>query len=217
MDESQRKDRQSRHQCFIYEGSPSRQLPALAATMKRKMDEGYRCLYLNSLPMVAGVRSSLAAIGVDVASAVSGARLVLSSESMTAADGSFDVRTMLERLEGALDQALRDGFKGLWATGDMTWEFGSRKNFAKLLEYEYRLEELFAKRPELGGICQYHRDTLPHEVIRKGLLTHRTIFVNETLSRINPHYFSVRPSAHRLPTNAELDNAINGLCQLQAS
>ncbi len=44
---------------------------------------------------------------------------------MTPADGSFDVPMMLANLEEALDQALRDGYKGLWATGDMTWEFGS--------------------------------------------------------------------------------------------
>ncbi len=35
---------------------------------------------------------------------------------------------MLHKLEDALDQALSDGYKGLWATGDMTWEFGSEKN-----------------------------------------------------------------------------------------
>lgn len=67
--------------------------------------------------MVAGMRSYLAATGMDVAN--------------------------------ALDQALDDGYIGLWVTGDMTWEFGPEKNFAKLLEYEWRLEELFHRRPEL--------------------------------------------------------------------
>ncbi len=59
---------EARHQCLIYEGSPSRQLPALAAVIKRKLDEGHRCLYLNSRPMVAGMRSYLAAIDIDVLS-----------------------------------------------------------------------------------------------------------------------------------------------------
>ena len=181
-------ERESRHQCLIYEGSPSLQLPALAALIKRKLDEGHRCLYLNSRPMVAGLRSALAAIGIDVVGDVAKARLVLSSEPVTSADGDFNVGTMLDMLEEALDQTLSDGYVGLFATGDMTWEFGSEKNFAKLMDYEYRLEELMHKRPELCGICQYHQDTLPPEATQQALLTHRTLFINETLTRINPSY-----------------------------
>ena len=179
---------ESRHQCLIYSGPPSQQLPALAAVIKRKLDEGYRCLYLNSRPMVSGVRSYLAAMGIDVESEVTKRRLVLSSETIASADGGFDSDMMLEKLEDALDQALSDGYKGLWATGDMTWEFGSEKNLAKLMDYEYRLEELMHERQELCGICQYHQDTLPREVTRNALLTHRTLFINETLSRVNPDY-----------------------------
>lgn len=202
----------SRHQCLIYEGSPSHLLPSLATVIQRKLGEGYRCLYLNSRPMVAGMRSCLAAIGVDVADEVAKVRLVLSSEPVTAPDGDFNVELMLQKLEDALVQALNDGCKGLWATGDMTWEFGSRKNFAKLMEYEYRLEELFRKHEALHGICQYHQDTLPHEVMRQGLLTHRSIFINETLSRINLHYV---PPGHQPATNPGLDETITELCQSQ--
>lgn len=179
-----------RHQCLIYKGPPSIQLPALAAIIKQKLAEGHRCMYLNSRPMVAGMRSYLAAIGVDVAGDVDKAQLIFSSEPATDADGNFNIDSMLYKLEDALDQALSDGYKGLWATGDMTWEFGSEKNFSKLMEYERRLEILFQKRPALCGICQYHQDTLSPEAIQQGLMTHQTIFVNETLSRVNPHFVS---------------------------
>jgi len=198
---------ESRHQCLIYEGSPSQQLPALAGTIKKKLGEGHRCLYLNSRPMVAGLRSYLAAIGMDVENDVSENRLVLSSESMASADGGFDVDIMLGKLEDALDQALSDGYKGLWASGDMTWEFGAEKNFGKLMEYEYRLEELFCKRQELCGICQYHQDTLPRDVTRQALLVHRTIFINETLSRVNPNYVPSGLSYEPQAGNPELDGS----------
>jgi hypothetical protein len=156
-------ERESRHQCLIYEGSPSLQLRTLAAMVMRKMNEGHRCLYLNSRPMVSGMRSCLASRGLDVVSEVAKGRVVLSSESALV-DGGFDVDMMLDKLEDALDQALSDGYEGLWATGDMTWEFGPEKNFAKLMEYEYRLEERMQNRPQLSGICQYHQDMLPREV-----------------------------------------------------
>lgn len=177
-----------RHQCLIYEGSPSAQLPAMAAMIRRKLEEGYRCLYLNSRPMVAGVRFYLAAMGSDVESELSRNRLVLSSEPVVSAEGDFDGVRMLEQLGHALDMALNDGYRGLWATGDMLWEFGSEKNFPKLLDYEYGLETLMARRPELCGVCQYHQDVLPNDVIRQARLTHPALFINETLSRVNPDY-----------------------------
>ncbi len=204
-----------RHRCLIYEGAPSKQLPALAATIQRKLHEGHRCLYLNSRPMVAGMRLYLSATGMDVGYELAKASLVLSSELVTSADGGFDIELMLHKLEDALDQALSDGYKGLWATGDMTWEFGAEKNFDKLLEYEQGLEGLMQKRPELSGICQYHHDTLPREAMRQGLLAHKRIFVNETLSLINLHHISSKIPGDQAASHSELDERVAELCQLQ--
>jgi hypothetical protein len=200
-----------RHQCLIYEGAPSQKLHILAVMLQRKLNEGYRCLYLNSAPMVAGMRSTLAAIGIDVSYEIAKARLVLSSEPVSSGR-EFNSKVMLVKLEDSLNQALDDGYKGLWATGDMTWEFGPEKNFSKLLEYERGLEELFKHRKELCGVCQYHRDTLPPEVMRQSLLTHPAIVINNTLSRINPHYLKSTPHNEQSTTVYELDEMITLLC-----
>jgi len=109
-----------RHQCLIYSGPPSRHLPALASTMREKLRENYRCLYLNSPAMVAGLRSYLAAAGVDVAQEVTRNSLTLSSDQPHFANGSFDMDRLLKTLENLLKSALRDRYKGLWAVGDMT-------------------------------------------------------------------------------------------------
>lgn len=201
---------ESRHQCLIYEGSPSQKLPLIAAILQRKLDEGYRCLYLNSTPMVAGMRSTLMAMGIDVVSEIAKARLVLSSEPVTS-NGDFNIEVMLVKLEDSINQALNDGYKGLWASGDMTWEFGPRKDFSKLLEYELRLEEMISRKKEFYGICQYHQDTLPQDVMRQSLLAHPSIVISETLSRINPHYLkSSWPTD--LNTGHKLDELIAALC-----
>ena len=177
-----------RHQCLIYDGAPSRQLPALAAVMCQKIDENYRCLYLNSPTMVAEMRSYLAARGRDVLEDAKRGRLVLSSERYNSSDGLFDVEAMMQGLEDTLQQALKDGCKGLWASGDIAWEFGQAGDFSRLLEYEWRLEEFFQKHPELEGICQYHVDTLPPEAVKQGRTAHPAVFVSETLSLVNAHY-----------------------------
>jgi hypothetical protein len=191
----------ARHLCMIYEGSPAKHLPGLAQVMREQLRANKRCLYLNSPPMVAGIRSYLAARGLDVAQEVDRGSLVLSSDTGHLEDGIFDPPRMLAMLGDAVDDALADGYAGLWASGDMTWEFGSEKNFGKLIEYECGLEEMFGDFPALSGICQYHRDTLPVEALRVALSKHRELYVNHTLTRINPFYSSsdATPAALRLP------------------
>ena len=203
----------SRHQCLIYEGAPSKHLPALAAVTSEKLQQNYRCLYLNTPAMVAGMRSYLAAAGVDVAYETGKTSLMLTSDQLHLSAGRFDVDRMMRTLEDALNQALTDGYAGLWATGDMTWELGPEKDAARLLEYEWRLEKLFHLRPELSGICQYHADTLPRDMMRQSLLVHPSVFLSQTLSLLNPHYMRPESFLHEAAQNASLDAIVGRICQ----
>ena len=164
--------------------------------------------------MIAGVRSSLEALGVDVAAETARGSLIVSSEQNHLVNGRFDVDKMLKELETAIDSALNDGYRGLWASGDMSWEFGPDKDFKRLLEYEWRLEELFHRRSALTGICQYNGDTLPREAMRDGLESHTAVFVNETLSMVNPYYVRRPLFTNGNLTITNLDSAIEDLCRL---
>ena len=183
----------------------------MAALLRQKLKANHRCLYLNSPAMVAGMRSYLAATGLDIAHEIGKASLVLSSDQRHLASGCFDVDRMMHTLEDALQQALNDGYDGLWATGDMTWEFGPEKDFSKLLDYEWQLEGFFRTHPSMGGVCQYHADTLPREVLRQGLLAHQSVFINETLSLINPSYLPARAYSDQAILNPELEGMISKL------
>ena len=178
----------TRHQCLIYEGAPSHYLVDVAQTIVDKLHTNHRCLYLNSPAMVAGMRSRLVATGLDLPKFLERRDLILSSDQGHLINGKFVVDEMIALLAEAVQNALADGYAGLWATGDMTWEFGSEKNLEKLREYETRLEELMRKSPALSGICQYHRDTLPANAIQTALEMHSALYVNATLSQLNPNY-----------------------------
>jgi hypothetical protein len=202
----------SRHQCLVYQRSPALQLQSIAAVIQQQLDLNIRCIYLNSRSMIVGLRSYLFAAGADVTNEIANGRLVLTSDTSHLADGHFNVDRMLTLLETSLGQALSGGYRGLWASGDISREFGAERDFSQLLECEWRLEEFLQSHPALSGICQYHADTLPRKALRQGLLTHSSLFVNETLSRINPH-FSDRSSLSPQSCNAAaLNTMINDLC-----
>jgi hypothetical protein len=175
---------------MIFEGAPTSNLGSIAQTLIQRLKTNHRCLYLNSIPMVAGMRWNLAAAGLDLAGHVERRALILSSERPHLADGKFDVEQMIQSLAEAVHLALTDGYAGLWAAGDMTWEFGHEANLSKLLEYEVRLDEFMQTQPALSGICLYHRDTLPAHAIQTALKTHPMVYVSETLSQVNPLYLA---------------------------
>lgn len=201
-----------RHQCLIYDGPPSRQLSALAATVNERLRQNFRCLYLNTKPMVAGMRSYAAAAGVDVTHEMAKGSLLLSSDRSHLVGGRFDPARMMQLLDNALEQALNDGYAGLWATGDMTWQMGPERDFARLLEYEWQLERFFRTHPQLSGVCQYHADTLPRNRMRQGLVSHPGVFINETLSLVNPHFVPPESFASGADQSAELNYVVGQLC-----
>lgn len=177
----------SRHKCLIYDGHPSEQLPVVLPLLEDGLEKNWRCLYLGNPEMVRMVDSALAARGHDTKRAVENGALQLSSDRSHLHAGRFDPQAMIDGLIRAIDSAVDDGFEGLCATGDMSWELGDDHNFDRLLEYEAKLEQVFRERP-LRGICQYHRDVIPARAIRDALVTHRSAYIGGVLNSDNLFY-----------------------------
>jgi signal transduction histidine kinase len=180
----------SRHKCLIYDGDPSEQLPVVVPLLMGGLEENWRCLYLGSPSTVGMVDLALSRKGVDTAREQDRGALVLSSDRGHLTDGKFDPEAMIDGLCAAIDGAVRDGFQGLCATGDMRWELGADSNFERLLEYEARLERVFRDKP-LWGICQYHRGLVPAHAIHDALVTHQAAYLGDRLTADN--YFYIPP------------------------
>src|SRR5262245_48709411 len=112
----------ARHKCLVYEGDPSQQLPVVVPLLVDSLTKNYRCLYLGSPDTLTMVRDALTQRGVDTGAAVSRGALEFSSDRSHLVGGRFDPRAMVDGLCDAIDNAVRDGFAGLCATGDMRWE-----------------------------------------------------------------------------------------------
>jgi hypothetical protein len=178
-----------RHQGFIYDGSTSRPAPAVAAVIKERLAQKHRCLYFDSKPMVADLQADLARIGVDVNRETSHSNLVFSSHlGHLKEDHTFDIDEMITTLESALAQALQDGYAGLWASGDIAWEFGPKEDLTQLVEYETRLEAFVSTHEKFSGICIYDASVLPADAVQTGHETHPVLFSGAAESRLNPAF-----------------------------
>jgi len=173
---------------MIYDGSAGQPIRSISLTVRDRLLAGFRCIYLNSEARIGEFRSSLAETGVDVEAEERNRCLILSSERPHLVDGHFEITEMLDNLRAELNSALRDGFTGLWATGDMTWEMGPDQDVMKLLKYEWELEKFFQSHPQIGGLCQYNRNTFPKALIEDVISLHPAAFINETLSILNAKF-----------------------------
>lgn len=191
----------SRHKCLIYDGHPRESLPVIVPLLADGLRGNHRCLYLGTPEMVGMVDAALSQQGFDTAAEVRRGSLVLSSDRKHLENGRFDPHAMVDMLSELIDAALRDGFEGLCATGDMTWELGDEENFERLREYEALLEQMFAEKP-LIGICQYRRGALPAWALQDALMTHRSLYLGVDLNRDNVFY--VPPDLHLASTGDAL-------------
>jgi signal transduction histidine kinase len=199
----------SRHKCLIYDGDPSAQLPVVVPLLEEGLQDNWRCLYLGSPEALQMIDNALSARGVNTRQEMARNALVLSSDRSHLEDGRFDPVKMVDGLKSSIDEAVRDGFKGLCATGDMRWELGDDANFDRLLEYEARLEQVFKDRP-LRGICQYHRAMVPAKSVRDALITHRSTYLNDRLNEDNLFYI---PPELLLEARSDGGNTANWMFQ----
>ena len=173
---------------MVYEGAPEKHLKSIAQTLIARLQENRRCVYLNSPAMISAMHRQMYAEGFNVSDHISRGALIMSSERDHLVDGRFDLTLMLKSLRETLRAARKDGFDGLWASGDMTWEFGSENNLDKLEEYERKLDNFVEDHPAMSGVCLYHRATLPPHALATALATHRSVYVSEKRSWWNPWY-----------------------------
>jgi hypothetical protein len=72
---------------------------------------------------------------------------------------------------------------------------------------------LIRDNPLMSGICEYRADTLPRTALPEGALSHPSIFVNQTLSLINPHFLHPGRSIEDAREDEQLVRFVDKLCR----
>lgn len=107
------------HAALIY-ATRAEQFSVIAPFVKIGLERRERCFYIaheNSIPLVL---EKFAQIGVDVAAAqASGALTVATKHETYHKHGLFQPEKMISDLRAEVDKALKSGFSGLRATGEI--------------------------------------------------------------------------------------------------
>jgi len=129
----------------------------------------------------------LQAAGIDVRRELRrGALLLLSARDAYLATGRFDPDRTIDSAAAFVAEASRDGFDGVYATGEMSWALGGDPGCERLVEYEARVASVFEE-GTLAGLCQYDRRRFSPALLRDIVRTHPLVAFGSGL-RENPFY-----------------------------
>jgi MEDS: MEthanogen/methylotroph, DcmR Sensory domain len=178
---------QGDHVCTLF-SEPKEQLQAAIEYIKGGLERNERCLYVCGETTPDELRAVLRDSGVDVAAAQKrGALVLITKHEGHLKGGSFSRPQMMSMLETAVSEALRDGFAGLCAAGDMTWLLDEAPGSEAIVEYEAMLNHFYANSRALG-LCQYNRRTMPAAILDHCMATHRHIRIDGPILLDNPFY-----------------------------
>ncbi len=178
---------QGDHVCTLF-SSPEEQLSAAIEYIQQGLNRHERCLYVCGEQTPDEFRAALTAAGVDTAQEeAKGALILLTKETGHLEGGSFSPSRMISMLRNALEDALKNGFEGLCAAGDMTWLLDDAPGTEQIAEYEALLNHFYRHNRALG-LCQYNRRRLPAATLDHGLATHPTVRIAGPILLTNPFY-----------------------------
>jgi hypothetical protein len=189
---------QGDHVCTLF-SSPEEQVNAAVDYIRGGLARGERCLYVCGEHTPEAFRARVRAAGIDTAVEEKRGALLLREGHLKG--GSFKASRMIEMLSGAVADALKAGFAGLCAAGDMTWLLDEAPGSHEVVEYEALLNHFYASNRALG-LCQYNRNRLSPKLLDTCLATHRHIRVEGPMILENPFY-ELPEDAMTIPRDGE--------------
>lgn len=119
------------------------------------LEHGDRCVYILGDRSLIELVDGLDRAGIDVPKhAADGSLQIMRAQQVYLGTGRFDPAALADLVQSILGRALREGFQGLRAAGEMGWAL-SGTPFAELVEYELRLDRTLFLDRRLTGLCLY--------------------------------------------------------------
>ena len=184
------------HVCSIYRNKEE-QLSVIIPYLIFGLKHNERCVYVIGENTKEDICRLLNESGIRSNSYIQSGQLVfLNKEDTYLREGFFAPQRMLDLVENAHYEALRDGHYGLRGTGEMSWVLEELPGSDKLIDYESKINQIFPRK-KMAVICQYDETKFPENVLLEVLHTHPKVIIYGTVYE-NPHYISADEFADHL-------------------
>jgi len=162
------------HLCCLYETAEEHRI-LTADFLRRGLERGEKAACFGDARGVEAVLGRLREMGVDVDRCRSRGQLeTLVREEAEARQARFEPAEAIASLGSETDRAVAQGFPALCVASEMTWACLKPPSLEKVIEYESRLNDFFA-RSRCLAICQYDLRRAAPDVLLKILYAHPII------------------------------------------
>lgn len=171
-----------------------------------------KIVYLVNLTSAEQLRAILRDAGIGVDALIDkGQLMIVTAKEAYLKDGQFEPDKMIALLGEETDKAIAEGYTALRATGEMTWALAGEPGSERLVEYESRINELFATH-KLYGLCQYDRRRFDSEMLLDILHVHpNVLFGKEGFDNSQMYYVPPQAFLERDRQSATLDTWLKNL------
>jgi PAS domain S-box-containing protein len=168
------------HLCCLYRTEDEHRA-LLAPFLCQGLERKEKVLYATDTHTEEAILGYLKDEGIDVDAYLKSGQLgIVKSIDVYLKDGAFNPDAMIALIEAATEQALKEGYKALRATGEMTWVLGRQPGSERLIEHESRINKLMPKCKCLL-LCQYDMRRFDPGVLLDVLATHPVAMVGEEI------------------------------------
>jgi hypothetical protein len=159
------------HACIFYANRRA-QVSVAALFIMKGLLRGERCFYIADDNPVVHIWNALRALNVNVAEEQRRRSLQFFIKRDTYLKrGRFDPSDMLSLLKRAERSALAAGYRGLCATGELSWAAGQTAAYDPLFQYERNCGAFFGGSKAVG-LCQYNRNLFPPAFLKRVASVH---------------------------------------------
>jgi PAS domain S-box-containing protein len=174
------------HLCCIYQ-TEGEHRALLTPFLRQGLEQNEKILYIVDARIADTVLEYLRQDGLDPSQFLKKGQLsILSADKAYMRDGAFDPDCMISLLRQETDRAVKEGYRALRATGEMSWALRGLPGSERLIEYESRLNTFFPGSRCLA-LCQYDRRRFPASLLLQVLATHPMAVVGTEFFE-NVHY-----------------------------
>ncbi|MDW8002733.1 MAG: MEDS domain-containing protein [Deltaproteobacteria bacterium] len=175
------------HIALIYESEEEWQ-EAIVPFIVSGIENGEKCLYVFDENEPERVRRYLQGKGLDVALIEKEGRLAFfDSRYIFSPSETFDAESAVDFFITKVKGAIKEGFRGLRVTVEMTWILKNVPESKRILEYGSGLNERLISNYPCVFLCQFDRWKFDQEFIKGIILVHPSIMRRGVIYH-NPYY-----------------------------